>query len=95
MQISWEPPIQPNGELEYYVIKLPSPRFEIRNVSQETLLVENLVPNTEYRVTVTACTRSKIVTSFNIRILYKLYVHPKFVQTQFSAMIQSISFISN
>ena len=62
MQISWQPPIQPNGELEYYVIKMPSPRFEVRNVSQETLLVEDLVPNTQYRVTVTACT-SKIIIS--------------------------------
>ena len=61
MEISWEPPIQHNGELDYYIIKLPSPRFEIRNISQESLIVEDLVPNTVYRVTVTACTRSKIL----------------------------------
>ena len=60
IQISWEPPIQPNGELDYYIIKLPSPRFEIRNASQQSLNVEDLVPNTVYYVTVTACTRSKI-----------------------------------
>ena len=56
VEITWAPPIQPNGELESYIIRLPIPRIEIRNVSINNLLLENLAPFTEYRVTVTACT---------------------------------------
>lgn len=64
MEVSWEPPIRPNGELDYYVVKLPSPRLEVRNTSQRSVTVHDLVPNTLYFVTVTACTRSE----FNTRV---------------------------
>ena len=55
MEVSWQPPISPNGRLESYIIKLPLPRVEINNVSIRSILIEKLVPYTEYSVTVTAC----------------------------------------
>lgn len=55
MEVSWQPPISPNGRLESYIVKLPQPRIEITNTSVRSILVQNLVPYTEYSVTVTAC----------------------------------------
>ena len=55
MEISWLLPIQANGKLTSYIIRLPNPRFEIYNTSVMYLYVEDLVPFTQYNVTVTAC----------------------------------------
>ena len=56
MDVTWEEPIQSNGQLEYYMIKINHLVFEIRNISQRNLFVDKLVPYTEYSVSVTACT---------------------------------------
>ncbi|XP_041351149.1 usherin-like [Gigantopelta aegis] len=56
MRVSWKPPIQPNGVLESYIIRLPEPQIEIRNTTTLTVDVTNLIPFTKYAVTVTACT---------------------------------------
>ena len=55
MEVSWQPPISPNGRLESYVVKLPLPRLEVANVSTTRLVITNLIPYTEYYVTITAC----------------------------------------
>ena len=56
IDVLWKPPIQPNGHLTSYIVALPMPRFTIYNMSQTTLQVEDLVPYTEYSITLTACT---------------------------------------
>ena len=56
MNVSWSPPLQPNGVIEFYTVRLPEPRMEIRNTSILSVLFEDLVAYTEYSVTVTACT---------------------------------------
>ncbi|CAH1791583.1 unnamed protein product, partial [Owenia fusiformis] len=55
MEVKWQPPIQSNGQLELYIVKLPAPSVELRNLTQLMVVVEDLIPFTEYFVTVTAC----------------------------------------
>ncbi|XP_055957020.1 usherin [Patella vulgata] len=54
--LKWVPPIRSNGQLEYYIIRLPEPRVEIRNTSVLETTIHNLTPYTQYSVTLTACT---------------------------------------
>jgi len=56
MNVSWVEPLQPNGIIEFYTIRLPEPRTDVRNVTIRSVVFEGLVPYTEYAVTVTACT---------------------------------------
>lgn len=56
MNVSWAEPLQPNGLIEFYTIRLPQPQQDVRNVSILWAVFEDLVPYTEYSVTVTACT---------------------------------------
>lgn len=56
MNVSWVEPLQPNGMIEFYTIRLPEPRRDVRNVSVRSVVFEGLTPYTEYAVTVTACT---------------------------------------
>ena len=60
MNVSWEPPLQPNGVIEFYTVRLPEPRIEIRNISILSVLFDDLVAYTEYSVTVTACTSKSV-----------------------------------
>ncbi|KAI1240568.1 hypothetical protein IHE44_0008996 [Lamprotornis superbus] len=59
VKVSWKPPLIPNGEILNYEIRMPDPRIVIAgNPSSKGLshLVTNLVPYTNYSVTVIACT---------------------------------------
>ena len=56
MTVSWEPPLQPNGLIEFYTVRLPEPVIEVRNISDRSVTFEDLKPYTEYTVTITACT---------------------------------------
>ena len=56
MNVSWSPPLQPNGVIEFYTVRLPEPRVEVRNVTVFWVVFDDLEPYTEYSVTVTACT---------------------------------------
>ena len=56
LNISWEAPISPNGVIESYTLKLPTPRIEIRDPQQTYHVVYNLIPYTQYFVSVIACT---------------------------------------
>uniref|UniRef100_A0A672FK37 Usher syndrome 2A (autosomal recessive, mild) n=1 Tax=Salarias fasciatus TaxID=181472 RepID=A0A672FK37_SALFA len=56
-QVTWTPPLIPNGEIRGYEIRLPEPRVfhEADNASELNVSVTDLVPNTNYSVTVLAC----------------------------------------
>ncbi|ESO94175.1 hypothetical protein LOTGIDRAFT_118598, partial [Lottia gigantea] len=54
--VKWTTPIKDNGLLEFYIIRLPEPRVEIRNTSQLETVISGLTPFTDYSVTLTACT---------------------------------------
>ena len=56
LEVIWQPPGKPNGILEYYVVRLPIPYVEIRNISILALTFEDLLPYTMYSITLTACT---------------------------------------
>ena len=54
--VQWTSPVQPNGQIEVYVVRWPEPRIEVREVELREMEVANLTGYTEYTVTVTACT---------------------------------------
>ena len=56
IQVSWQEPINPNGQMERYLISLTNRQIEQRNVSVFSQLVTGLTPYTRYDVTVAACT---------------------------------------
>lgn len=56
-QVTWLPPANPNGEIHAYEIRLPEPRL-LHNAAASSDLnvtVIDLVPHTNYSVTVLAC----------------------------------------
>lgn len=57
LQVSWKPPLIQNGEILNYEIRMPDPRIVITGNTSSTLshLVTNLIPYTNYSVTVIAC----------------------------------------
>ncbi|XP_077990481.1 usherin-like [Glandiceps talaboti] len=56
IHVSWQPPVQPNGDIISYTIRLPNPQILIANTSITEYLVEDLVPYTLYSVTIQVCT---------------------------------------
>lgn len=56
-QVSWKPPLIQNGEILNYEIRMPDPRIVITGNTSSALshLVTNLIPYTNYSVTVIAC----------------------------------------
>nr|XP_043886757.1 usherin-like [Solea senegalensis] len=56
-QVTWAPPLIPNGEIHGYEIRLPEPRIfhEHDNSSELSITVTDLIPYTNYSVTVLAC----------------------------------------
>ncbi|XP_033110841.1 usherin-like [Anneissia japonica] len=54
--VSWSPPVQSNGDIISYTIKMPNPRVPVLYVNVTSYEVANLVPYTEYSVTIEACT---------------------------------------
>lgn len=58
-QVTWLPPANPNGEIHGYEIRLPEPRL-LRDgaaASDLNVTVTDLVPYTDYSVTVLACSK--------------------------------------
>lgn len=58
-QVSWLPPTNPNGEIHSYEIRLPEPRL-LRDgaaASHLNATVTQLVPHTNYSVSVLACSK--------------------------------------
>lgn len=58
-QVTWSPPLNPNGEIHGYEIRLPEPRiFHVTgNDSKLNVTVMDLIPYTNYSVTVLACSK--------------------------------------
>ena len=56
-QVTWTTPLNPNGEIRGYEIRLPEPRISHSsgNSSDLNVTVTNLVPYTNYSITVLAC----------------------------------------
>ncbi|XP_074481361.1 usherin [Sebastes fasciatus] len=57
LQVTWSHPLIPNGEIHGYEIRLPEPRiFHDRgNASELNVTITDLIPYTNYSVTVLAC----------------------------------------
>eukprot|EP00062_Callorhinchus_milii_P018719 gi/632972566/ref/XP_007902721.1/ PREDICTED: usherin [Callorhinchus milii] len=56
VQVTWQPPLMVNGEILHYEIRMPDPRVKISNTSALHYKVLNLIPFTNYSVTIVACT---------------------------------------
>uniref|UniRef100_A0A8C7Q6N4 Usher syndrome 2A (autosomal recessive, mild) n=1 Tax=Oncorhynchus mykiss TaxID=8022 RepID=A0A8C7Q6N4_ONCMY len=55
LQVMWSPPVIANGVIDRYEIRLPDPRVSHDDLSNLTVTVTDLVPYTNYLVTVLAC----------------------------------------
>ncbi|XP_035991625.1 usherin [Fundulus heteroclitus] len=57
LQVTWSPPLIPNGEIHGYEIRLPDPRIfhDTIKSSELNVTVTDLVPYTNYTITVLAC----------------------------------------
>ena len=56
IEVTWSEPLQTNGIIEYYLLEWADARREIRNFTQLRVVLDNLVPYTEYSITLAACT---------------------------------------
>ena len=56
IEVMWSEPLQTNGIIEYYLLEWADARREIRNFTQLRVVLDNLVPYTEYSITLAACT---------------------------------------
>ena len=65
LKVSWTRPINPNGLLISYTVRLPQPRFDV-NVSVTSLDVTQLDAYTVYNVTLTACSGKWVTRSLNL-----------------------------
>ena len=54
LKVSWSPPINANGLLISYTVRLPTPRYDV-NASVTSLDLIQLDPYTLYNVSLTAC----------------------------------------
>lgn len=54
-QVMWSPPVIANGVIDRYEIRLPDPRVSHDDLSNLIVTVTDLVPYTDYLVTVLAC----------------------------------------
>uniref|UniRef100_F7ALI8 Usherin n=1 Tax=Xenopus tropicalis TaxID=8364 RepID=F7ALI8_XENTR len=55
-KVTWRSPLVPNGEILSYEIRMPEPRIAIINATLLSHTVTNLIPDTNYSVTIVACT---------------------------------------
>ncbi|XP_051920397.1 usherin isoform X1 [Hippocampus zosterae] len=56
LQVTWSPPLSPNGEIQGYEIRLPEPRI-FHNTSELTVTITDLIPYTNYSVSVLVCSK--------------------------------------
>ncbi|XP_053172998.1 usherin [Scomber japonicus] len=59
LQVTWSPPLIPNGEIHGYEIRLPEPRIfhDSGSGSELNITITNLIPYTNYSITVLACSK--------------------------------------
>ncbi|XP_078016774.1 usherin [Epinephelus lanceolatus] len=57
LQVTWSPPLIPNGEIHGYEIRLPEPRIfhNSGNASELNVTITDLIPYTNYSITLLAC----------------------------------------
>ncbi|TMS13118.1 Usherin [Larimichthys crocea] len=57
IQVTWSPPLIPNGEIHSYEIRLPEPHVfnDGGNASEFNITITDLIPYTNYSITVLAC----------------------------------------
>ncbi|XP_053315134.1 usherin [Spea bombifrons] len=58
--VTWKMPLMPNGEIIKYEIRMPEPRITIANTTLLRHTVTNLIPYTNYSVSVMACSGGDI-----------------------------------
>ncbi|XP_071494817.1 LOW QUALITY PROTEIN: usherin-like [Diadema antillarum] len=56
VDVSWDEPTQSNGEILSYTIRMPDPRIYLEQTNVTSYTVYNLIPFTDYSVTIEACT---------------------------------------
>ncbi|CAN2387435.1 maintenance of animal organ identity [Pristimantis euphronides] len=54
-KVTWIPPLRPNGDIRSYEIRMPEPRALLTDPTVLTYIMTNLIPNTNYSVTIVAC----------------------------------------
>ncbi|XP_041418335.1 usherin [Xenopus laevis] len=54
-KVTWRSPLIPNGEILSYEIRMPEPRIAIINTTLLSNTVTNLIPYTNYSVSIVAC----------------------------------------
>ncbi|XP_070762485.1 usherin [Enoplosus armatus] len=59
LQVTWSPPLIPNGEIHGYEIRLPDPRIfhDSGNASGLNAIITDLIPFTNYSITVLTCSK--------------------------------------
>ncbi|XP_060897032.1 usherin [Labrus mixtus] len=59
LQVTWSPPLIPNGEIHGYEIRFPEPRIfhDSADVSELNVTITDLIPNTNYSITLLACSK--------------------------------------
>ncbi|XP_051795531.1 usherin [Acanthochromis polyacanthus] len=57
LQVTWSPPLIPNGEIHGYELRLPEPRIShaADDASELNVTITDLIPYTNYSITVLAC----------------------------------------
>ncbi|KAM9316854.1 usherin [Gastrophryne carolinensis] len=60
VQVAWKVPLIPNGEILNYEIRMPEPKVVINDTSVFSYTMTNLIPYTNYSVSVVACSGSRI-----------------------------------
>ncbi|KAJ1157569.1 hypothetical protein NDU88_010275 [Pleurodeles waltl] len=55
VKVNWKRPLMPNGEITSYEIRLPDPIITVNNSSPLSHIVTNLIPYTNYSITIVAC----------------------------------------
>jgi len=60
LKVTWTEPINPNGLLISYTVRLPQPRYDV-NASVTSLDVDQLDPYMLYNVTLTACSGNQTI----------------------------------
>ncbi|XP_010791101.1 usherin [Notothenia coriiceps] len=57
LQVTWSPPLIPNGEIHGYEIRLPEPRIfhDSGNASALNITIKDLIPYTNYSITLLSC----------------------------------------
>ncbi|XP_029281914.1 LOW QUALITY PROTEIN: usherin [Cottoperca gobio] len=57
LQVTWSPPLIPNGEIHGYEIRLPEPCIfhDSGNASELNITITDLIPYTNYSITMLAC----------------------------------------